>query len=195
MTLKTYEFLDFCIPFQKKDLLSPAVEGCISTCITRVLQQTKHTMLTQSRIEKSTNPADEAQRHLTMFRLCVLVLPRIHIWNVEPNEYEQMKKSDLVYLLAQSSISQHKLIASSAQHVMTYLMMYHVELRCCLIEDTSVYLLQQRGIKVKNIQTLLKMINAFMTIWIAHIKDSHRDCNQVKSNVNIIVNCSILNFI
>ena len=55
------------------------------------------------------------------------VMPRLHLWSElihQHDEYDVISTSDLIYLLAMSSISQHERIASSAQHVMVYLMTY-----------------------------------------------------------------------
>lgn len=111
---------------------------------------------------------------MEMFRLCILCLPRLHLWSElinEHDEYDVISTSDLIYLLAMSSISQHERIASSAQHVMVYLMTYHPELRCVVLQDTSTYLLQQHGDNVNNISTLLTMLDEFIQIWLTQIDD------------------------
>ena len=152
------------------------IEGILCAAISQILRETKCVMLRHGSIKgSSVEVHSEDGRYLEMFRLCILCLPRLHLWSSlihERDEYDVISTSDLIYLLAMSSISQHERIASSAQHVLVYLMMYHPELRCNVLQDTSTYLLQQHGDNVSNISTLLRMLDEFIQIWLSQIDET-----------------------
>ena len=153
--------------------MEAGIERILCAAISQILRETKGVMLRHgSSKESSVEMHSEDGRYLEMFRLCILCLPRLHLWsqlNQERDEYDVISTSDLIYLLAMSSISQHERISSSAQHVLVYLMMYHSELRCSVLQDTSTYLLQQHGDNVNNISTLLSMLDEFIQIWLSQI--------------------------
>eukprot|EP00485_Elphidium_margaritaceum_P000916 CAMPEP_0202692022 /NCGR_PEP_ID=MMETSP1385-20130828/6529_1 /ASSEMBLY_ACC=CAM_ASM_000861 /TAXON_ID=933848 /ORGANISM="Elphidium margaritaceum" /LENGTH=2508 /DNA_ID=CAMNT_0049347493 /DNA_START=39 /DNA_END=7565 /DNA_ORIENTATION=+ len=167
--------LDKIRPVSNK-ILEAEIEGILCAAISLILRETKAVMLRHGSLKNSSIEIHaEDERSLEMFRLCILCLPRIHLWSSlvhERDEYDVLSTSDLIYLLAMSSISQHERIASSAQHVLVYLMTYHAELRCGILHDTSTYLLQQHGDNVSNISTLLTMLDEFIQIWLTQIHDT-----------------------
>ena len=138
----------------------------VCAAISQILRETKGVMLRHGSIKgSSVEMHSEDGRYLEMFRLCILCLPAFTLWSPliqETDEYDVISTSDLIYLLAMSSISQHERISSSAQHVLVYLMKNHPELRCSVLQDTSTYLLQQHGDNVNNISTLLRMLDEFI---------------------------------
>lgn len=158
------------------NVLEADIEGILCAAISQILRETKVVMLRHGSIKgSSVEIHSEDGRYLEMFRLCILCLPRLHLWSPlihDRDEYDVISTSDLIYLLAMSSISQHERIASSAQHVLVYLMMYHPKLRCSVLQDTSTYLLQQHGDNVNNISTLLRMLDEFIQIWLSQIDDT-----------------------
>ena len=172
----------------------------LSKLLIQILHETKSVMLRHgsNSHDKGIEIKPSDKRNLAMFRLCVLCLPRLHIWkhnndnnsnnNSENGNDDIMKTSDLIYLLGMSSISQHDRIASAAQHVLTYLMMYHKDLRSSILEDLSIYLLQQHGNNVKNINILLNMLKAFISIWLSEIVNTNeRTCFKLtKLNISKI---------